>query len=68
MSCKPLSLLELLMARVGKPRVQVLADIKTGAVVHVGIEWDDNPDVQTRIERASAIVELIKELRKGAAC
>lgn len=56
------------MARVGKPRVQVLADIKTGAVVHVGIEWDDNPDVQTRIERASAIVELIKELRKGAAC
>lgn len=47
----------------GMPSVRVLADIRTNAVIQVNVDWDDHPDVVERCKRASALVELVKELK-----
>lgn len=51
----------------GTPRVQMQVDLRTSAVSHVGVDWDDKPDVVTRCTRAGALVALVSELRGTAA-
>ena len=67
MSSQPIDLRRL-ARQAGTPRLRMLADLKGNIVVDVGIEWDDLPDVPERIKRITAIVELLNELKKGAAC
>lgn len=59
----PVNNLHLLAVQAGNPRVRMLADVTINAVVEVTIDWDDAPDVQERIRRAAAIVNLVKELK-----
>lgn len=60
--------LDYLLRKAGTPCIRMLADIKANAVVEVGIDWDDDPDIATRIERTAAVIELLQELKKGNAC
>lgn len=55
--------LRVLANSAGMPCVRVLADIRTNAVIQVNVDWDDHPDVVERCKRASALVELVKELK-----
>lgn len=57
-----------LLRKAGTPCIRMLADIKANAVVEVGIDWHDAPDIATRIERTAALIELLQELKKGNAC
>ena len=59
----PMTRLCVLANAAGMPCVRVLADIRTNAVIQVNVDWDDHPDVVERCKRASALVELVKELR-----